>query len=286
MANCPRCGARAAGNFCSSCGASLGKRPCPSCGAVPDEGARFCNQCGHALDGGEALRAQAGGGRGATPARIRGGGRSGSRRARPAEPGDAAAVSRIGWLVGGAFMVGIVLILALPILRREEGANAPFAPAGSGAPAASAGAPPDISDMTPREAADRLFDRVMRAEAAGDVQQVETFLPMAIAAHDRARPLDPDGLFHLSLLYQAANDFDGALNAAAEILARDPDHLLGLMSAGESSRRGGDPTTAREYAERFLDVYDAQLARGLEEYDAHSDLLLPYRQTARTLTGG
>jgi TPR repeat protein len=51
-----------------------------------------------------------------------------------------------------------------------------------------------------RDAADRLFDRVMRAVAVGDSAQAGALLPMAIAAYQRARPLDHDALYHLSVL--------------------------------------------------------------------------------------
>ena len=48
----------------------------------------------------------------------------------------------------------------------------------------------DLSSMTPREAADRLFNRVMTAVAADDSTEVVSFLPMAIRSLELAEPLD------------------------------------------------------------------------------------------------
>ena len=42
--------------------------------------------------------------------------------------------------------------------------------------------PPDLSKMTPREAADRLFNRVMSANERGDKDETSWFSPMAIQA--------------------------------------------------------------------------------------------------------
>ena len=254
---CPRCGADASGNFCSTCGASLKQNPCPACGASPEPGARFCNNCGAALGAGRApgmaVAASAGSAPGASGARggARGGGASRARAGAAAtadgsEPGQ----SQAGWWVAGVFFIGIILIVALPILRRENTPEPSAAPA-AGAP--GSGTPPDLSTMTPQEAADRLFNRVMTAAEGGNTAQVQQFMPMAIAAHEQARPLDLDRLFHLALLHQTAADYTSALAVANEILSENSDYLLGLSAAADAATALGDTASARQHYQTVFD---------------------------------
>ena len=264
---CPRCGAQASGNFCSSCGSPLQLRSCPSCGATPEAGARFCNLCGHALAG-------------ATPATAS----TGKRPAAAAKPAGApAGDSRLGWWVAGFALVALIVIVAVPIVRPEGAQEAPAPTAGAGA------AGVDLSTMTPREAADRLYNRVMTAAENGDSAQVQMFLPMAIQAYDQARPLDPDGHYHLSLLLRTGGDPAGALAVAQEALEGEPDHLLNLAAAAEAAESQGDVGTSRAYYGRFLDVYDQEIARERPEYapapNGHGNQLVTLRQQALAATG-
>jgi len=146
----------------------------------------------------------------------------------------------------------------------------------------------DLSTMTPREAADRLFNRVMVALGEGDQQEIEMFLPMAIDAYELVPDLDADGHFHLSLLQHAAGDYQAALNTAQRVLASDPDHLLALHAAGEAAREMGDNERAREYFQHALEVFDDEVARDLPEYREHESLLPIIQETARDVlaTGG
>ena len=91
--------------------------------------------------------------------------------------------------------------------------------------------------MTPREAADRLFNRVMTAVSVDDSTEAGMFLPMAIAAFELAEPLDTDGKFHLVLLHLTGQFNAKALEGAEEILLEHPNHLLGLAMAGDGARR-------------------------------------------------
>jgi tetratricopeptide (TPR) repeat protein len=185
----------------------------------------------------------------------------------------------LGWWVAGVFFIGMVLILALPILRREGQPDETSAP-----PAAGGGTPPDLSTMTPEEAANRLFNRVMAAAEDGNTAEAQRFLPMAIQAHEQARPLDADGLFHLSLLQQYGEDYTSSLATAREVLESNPDHLLGLAAAGDAAKALGDSVAAREYYSRFLEVYDAEVAKGLQEYQEHQYNLSLGRQNAVAFT--
>jgi len=258
---CPECGKPATGNFCQNCGSKLGGRFCNQCGAELSGGAKFCNQCGEKQAGG------------ARPARV--------------AAHREAAVSVVGgqnlpWWIAGVAMFGLIVFVGVqavsPGARGAPAATqpqpvAPFASGGSGTP-------PDLSQMTPREAADRLFDRVMRDVSAGDSTQAQAFLPMALGAYERAMPLDKDGLFHLSLLNRVAGNLDAALANAQQILADDPNHILGLVAAAEASAEMGRVDEARVYYQHILDVIDSETARALPEYEAHEVIMESARADA------
>jgi tetratricopeptide (TPR) repeat protein len=112
------------------------------------------------------------------------------------------------------------------------------------------------------------------------------FLPMALGAYDQARPLDHDGLFHLSLLNRVAGNLDEALANAEEVLADDPDHVLALMAAAEAEVEIGDRDAAAGYYGHILEVIDAQIARGLPEYEAHRTIMDAARSDAEAFLGG
>lgn len=261
---CPQCEAEVGEKgFCPHCGASLEPRSCPSCGESAPAGSRFCTNCGSPLTG----------------AATKGGGTSKS---------DGA----LGWWVAGLVMTGLIIVVIVSVLEpdrglQEGGASPAATGQGGGAGGAGGGnlgpAPNvDISSMTPRQAADRLFDRVMRAGEAGDTAQVRQFLPMAIGAYERARPLDSDGLFHLSMLQQTGNQYEAALRTASTGLEEDPDHLLLLSAAAEAARLMGDTARARAHYSHLLDVYDEERNSGLEDYQVHSSLLPVIRQDAES----
>lgn len=268
---CPECGAQASGNFCASCGTALGQRFCTQCGAQATPGARFCTSCGAGLGAGAAAPPSSG-----EPRTYAGG------RARPPRASDGSAGgSNTAWWVAGAMMVVVMVFMLQPILS----------PAGGGSPApAQAGGPgpgvTDISSMTPREAADRLYNRVMTAVEVSDSQQVNTFLPMAIQSYEMARPLDLDGLFHLARL-QRVGVMDGeSLATAEEALARNPDYLLALYAAGDAALALGQDDTAREYLGRLIEVWDAQMASGNQDYELHSSQMPGILEFAREAVGG
>jgi hypothetical protein len=174
----------------------------------------------------------------------------------------------------------MLVMLALTVLR----------PAGRGqsdpsATTAPIGTAPDISNMTPAERALALFNRVMTASESGNVAEVQQFLPMAIAAHDMARPLTVDQLYHLALLHKAGGDHASALAISREALAQDSLNLLPLMAAADAARALGDQETARLHAAKFLEVYQGQRARNLDDYTQHARQLEAFQQTARGITG-
>ena len=173
-------------------------------------------------------------------------------------------------------MVGLILVVAYPVYgpgRVSLGPPPAVAPAGASSV--------DLSSMTPRQAADRLFNRVMTAASAGDDTEVRNFLPMAIRAHEIVEGLDADGKFHLVTLRLQGSLNDDALASAEEILAEQPDHLLGLAGAADASLALGDSASARAFYQRFLDGYDSEMAKDLSEYGDHGALLPTMRVTAQ-----
>jgi tetratricopeptide (TPR) repeat protein len=187
----------------------------------------------------------------------------------------------MGWWAAGGLLVVLILVVAWPILQPEA-----VAPVGVPATGAAGPAAVDLNSMTPREAADRLFQRVMQAASVGDSAQAAQFLPMAIQAYEGARPLDLHGLFDLSTLQRTAGDFAGARATADEGLAQDADHLLLLYAAAQAAQDAGETDAARGYYEHLLEVYDAESASDNIDYQAHSTMLPTARTDAQAFLGG
>lgn len=270
---CPACGEAASGNFCQNCGADLGGRFCNQCGEKVSSGSKFCAQCGAQVDPG-ALASQ------------RPGQEPASRRASPAPHArsthlaaerreavrEVVAGQNLPWWIAGGAMFVLIFVVGLSMVRPGPGpvpsTSGPVPSAGGTSPAG--GTPPDISNMSPIEAADRLFNRVMQSTSQGDSAQAQAFLPMAIAAYQRARPLTLDGLFHLSMLNRTAMNLEAALDNALEILEQDPNHLLGLAAAAEAAIELGELDEAEVHYRHLADIYDEEVQRPLEEYEQHS----------------
>jgi len=190
----------------------------------------------------------------------------------------------LGWWIAGLAMVAVILLLLVRVLAPNQGRTDTATQGPPPAPAAGptgGAAAVDLSSMTPREAADRLFERVMRAVESGDSAQAQQFLPMAVAAYERARPLNLDGLFHLSILQRTSLEFEEALATARQGLEEAEDHVLLLSAAAEAAREMGDTETAREYYSRLLESYDQEVASDRQEYQAHAQLLPRLREDAR-----
>jgi hypothetical protein len=260
---CPSCGAQAAGRFCADCGVALDAE-CRDCGSRLPAGARFCNQCGRPVAG-------------------------------PGEAAVARGPGRLPWIVAGAAVAALAGVLLYPKVRGEPEVptgSSSMAAAGPAAPFAGGGAAGgnpraiDVANMDPREAADRLFNRVMQAVSSGDTAQAQQFLPMSIAAYGRVPDLDLDGHYHLSILQLVAGDARAARAEADTILASNPRHLFGLFSAAQAERTLGDRTKSQAFYRRFLDAYDAEVKRGLPEYKEHEQALPPMKGEAEKQLGG
>ena len=252
---CPSCGAEASGRFCNQCGVAL-DASCRECQNPLPAGARFCNQCGVAVA--------------AVPA--------------VAAPGR---TFPLPWAVAGAAVVALLAVLIVPRLSREpEAVAAPLAV--QPAPTGQAGDPTtvDLASMTPRERADRLFNRVMQGVANGDTAQLGFFADMAIQAYGMVPERNADLHYHLGELYRVRGNVPAARAQADTILAADPQHLFGLFGAAQAEQERGDQAAARGLYQRFLDAYAAQVARNLPEYQEHQQGLPAMRAQAQQAVGG
>lgn len=256
--NCPSCGAPAtAGRFCTECGAPLAENvACAACSAALPPGARFCNQCGTAA--------------GMAPATHGG------------ESAPATRATILPWAVAGLATVALLVVVLLP--RFTSSGPEPIATGPAGPPGNASSV--DISSMTPRERADRLFNRVMQSVSTGDSAQARAFMPMALAAYEQVPDLDLDGRYHDAVLHLLDGDPESARAQADSILAAEPTHLFGLFTAAQAEQALGREAAARKLYQEFLENYDAEIARGLPEYRDHTRVLPINRAEAERVTGG
>ncbi|MGQ0539582.1 MAG: hypothetical protein ACT4R6_11580 [Gemmatimonadaceae bacterium] len=123
--------------------------------------------------------------------------------------------------------------------------------------------------MSPRERADRLFDRVMRLETEGKNDSARFFAGMAINAYESMQPLDAHLRYDLGRVAAAVANLDLAQAQADSILATRPGHLLGLILAARVAQQRGDPRAARALWSRLLSAEASERSAALEEYRLH-----------------
>jgi hypothetical protein len=166
----------------------------------------------------------------------------------------------------------------------NAGNAAPGAQGGGGdEPAAPAGTPPDISSMSPAERFNRLFDRVMRAAAAGDSAQAKQFTPMALLAYGMLDSVNADLRYHAAVLYAESGQAAAALALADTILAQNPNHLFGYLVRGEVADRRGDAAAAAGARKDFTAHYQAEIGRAdRPEYAEHKPVIDEYRNSVNS----
>jgi zinc-ribbon domain len=186
---------------------------------------------------------------------------------------------RVGlpWGVAGAAVGALVTVLAM------RGASSPERTTTSGGPVAVA---PDISQMSPEERANRLFDRVMILAQAGKADSAQFFLPMALSAYDMLPALDNDARYHIGLLRLAGGDAAAALAQADTIRRRVPTHLFIYLLRAHAYQQEGDRKSERQAYADFLRNEAAELARNRPEYTDHQNALSAFREEARRQQDG
>lgn len=253
---CPSCGAPASGRFCSACGTALAGATCATCSTPLSPGARFCHRCG--TPAGASSVAPSRGFASALPWAVAAlalvsltalmvGQRFGAR-------GDATATADV---LDGANMQGATPISA--------------APQADGAPAGPAPRAPDISQMTPEQRAERLYDRIMTEHEAGRTDAVHAFLPMARAAYEMIGTLNLDQRYDLGRLGEVGGDTALARAQADTILKARPTHLLGLILAARVARMERNDTRARTLDARLVAAEPTERSAALPEYLLHKN---------------
>jgi len=134
---------------------------------------------------------------------------------------------------------------------------------------AGGGRPPDLSAMTPREQADRLFDRIMRLESEGKMDSAQFFAQMAMAVYQQIPERDADVRYDLGRIAVVGGVPQLGVAEADSILAQNSHHLLGLILGATAARAAGDEARARRYDERLRADAPAERARKLPEYQRH-----------------
>jgi len=250
---CPGCGKPAAGNFCSHCGTPI-VTSCPKCDAEVKPGSRACHECGASLVA--------------------------------AAPKQWNAQAIAPWAAIGVATIALGVALAA-LFDRGSGAVAPspFSPSMSSA-APEPGQPVDLASMSPRQAADRLFNRVMAASEKGDFVEALRFAPMALQAYDGLGTLDNDARYHVALLRVTTEDIKGARVQIEMLRQSAPDHLLAFMLEHQIAERGGKKDSAARAYKAFLAAYDAEMATGRKEYQDHQGSIERFRAAAQAgMTG-
>jgi hypothetical protein len=189
----------------------------------------------------------------------------------------------LAWIVAGATLAALAAVLLVRLTAPGAsitGRNAER-PLSAGAVAAA----PDISNMTPREAADRLFNRVMAAAERGDTAQITFFGPMAVQAYGMVSQLDADARYHLGMIQVVQGDV-AAARAQADTIARSfPNHLLASLLRAEAARAARDGAARDRAWQDLLRHFEPELALGRSEYSDHRAALEAARDQARAALG-
>ena len=263
-----------------------GKPHCPACGLLRAEAAvlsggggvgreaRFCQSCGAALHGEGA--AQAGERAGQSAKAGRGKGMIGGMR-------TSTLVLALSLMAAAA--AGLIAVVVASLPQAISSGSSSTSSGGSGGPPPSArvlgaspgasassvsgGMPPDLSTMTPRQAADRLFNRIMAASEQGRREEAARFLPMAVAAYNGLPALDGDARFHLALIHRVAGDEAAVAEQTAALRRATPGHLLAWMLEHGAATQAGDAARADAAAQAFAAAYESELKTGKTEYADH-----------------
>ena len=182
------------------------------------------------------------------------------------------------WAVAAIALVALIaLVVGQRFGARGNSTAEPIVDAGPAAgapprgPAGTMPRAPDISQLTPEQRAERLYDRIMTEVEAGRTENVRTFLPMAIAAYEMLAPLNLDQRYDLGRIGEVGGDSALARAQADTILATKPTHLLGLILKGKAARMEGNEMRAREADAKLLAAEAAERSAGLKEYLLHKN---------------
>ncbi len=222
---------------------------CQTCGATLASDARFCHRCGTPVPG--------------TPVRAR---------------TSAKRTSILVYSVAAVSIIGATVVAVVLTYGNRGGPTPDVMERSAGQRASTV----DLSTMTPRQAADRLFNRVMSASERGDSEEVARFAPMAVAAYARVSNLDLDARYHLGLLSLQLDDLDQVREQIAIMKQSAPRHLLALVLEHDVASRAGDFAAANRAAAAFEAAFNDELAQTRPEYEAHRSAIDRFRDARAT----
>jgi hypothetical protein len=262
---CPSCGAEATGRYCAACGAPLAGATCPSCSADVSPGAKFCHRCGAGI---------------------------GSAAATTREPRNA-----LPWIVAALAFLALFAMAAGRGFNTTRGSaidgsqnalpQAGLDDRGAVSPDAQAAGvrAPDISNLSPQERADRLYNRVMLLASQGKVDSVQFFAPMALTAYQMLAPLNADQRYDMGRIGEVVGAIPLAKAQADSILRENPNHLLGLILEARLATLAGDTTQRHSWERKLLAAEKSEAAKKRDEYVRHQDDISNALQQARKSLG-
>src|SRR6476661_206327 len=247
---CASCGATASGRYCAACGAPLAGATCAACSAELSAGAKFCHRCGTAVGA--------------------------------AAPVRESKSSSLPWIVAALAFLALFAMAAgrgfntRPSSTVDGSANAlPQAgldDRGTQGDGQSGGVrAPDISNLSPQERADRLYNRVMLLASEGKIDSVQFFAPMAVQSYLQLQPLNTDQRYDLGRIGEVTGALPLAKAQADTILRENPNHLLGLILEARLAVISGDSTQLHSFERRLIAAQKPELAKKRDEYDRHQD---------------
>jgi zinc ribbon protein len=223
---------------------------CQACGAALSPGARFCHKCGANTN--------------------------------PTTSASSGWKAGLPWGIAG-LAVGALLVV---VLMRGGGPAANGAPPIGAAPSAGGGASAlDISQMSPEERAQRLFDRVMRLQEEGKQDSVQFFLPMAIGTYQQLPSMTLDSHFDIGLLQLVGGDAAAALSEADTIRQQAPTHLFIFVLRARAAQAKNDTRATTQAYQDFLKNETAERARKRPEYAEHARILDGFHAEATSRSG-
>ena len=186
----------------------------------------------------------------------------------------------VPWAVAALALVSLIALVVGQRFGSRPSGDGDIAEGSNGQPAAPfasamqqpGGAPPrapDISQMTPAQRAERLYDRIMTENEAGHPENVRAFLPMAQAAYGMLAPLNLDQRYDLGRLGEVGGDTALARAQADTILRSRPTHLLALALAARIERLAGHAAAARSLDARLIAAEPKERSAALPEYLLH-----------------
>lgn len=243
------------GRFCANCGASLETIKCAGCGATLSPGANFCHRCGRPVG------ANTSGAPAIVPTPV-------------AAPG-----SSLPWIVAAIALVCLLAFFAGNFYRssRNNTLDAPqnalpqtgLDDRGSPQKGREIVRAPDISQMSPQERADKLFNRVMLLNSQGKSDSVQFFAPMALDSYRLLSPMNADQRYDMGHIAEVAGAIPLAAAQADTILQQNPTHLLGLVLSARVANIEKQQAKEAAYNKRLLAALQSEIARKLPEYDRH-----------------